>query len=183
MQDTPLVHSLQHDCAACSGLCCVVLPFDAGQGFGFDKEAHMPCSHLQHDFGCGIHKDLEAQGFLGCIHYSCHGAGQRVTRLFGESSWRSNPARAAEIYAVFTRMQKLHELQQLLQVALATVSNELWQKRLQREQSRLEQLCQQVEVQNAVDVVAAAATIHTLLRQLATEPAIVALRSTQTTRG
>ncbi len=175
--------ALQHDCAACSGLCCVVLPFDAQQGFGFDKEAHTPCMHLRDDFGCGIHQELDAKGFRGCIHYSCHGAGQRVTRLFGESNWHSNPAKASEIYSVFTRMQKLHELLRLLQIAVATVSNELWQKRLQREQDRLEQMCKQVELQNAVDVDAAVTLTYTLLRQLATEPAIVALRDANTTRG
>ena len=175
--------SLQHDCSACSGLCCVVLPFDAEQGFGYDKQAHTPCKHLQNDFSCGIHKDLELGGFRGCIHYTCHGAGQRVTRLFGESNWRSDATRATEIYAVFTRMQKLHELQQLVALAGAKVGNEHWQQRLLDEQQRLEQLCRQVELQNAMDVEAVAAATHALLRQLATEPSIVALRSSHTGRG
>jgi hypothetical protein len=175
--------SLQHDCSACSGLCCVVLPFDAEQGFGFDKPAHTPCRHLQDDFGCGIHQDLQAHGFRGCIHYSCHGAGQRVTRLFGESNWHSDAAKAGEIYAVFTRMQKLHALQQLVELARTKVGNEHWQQRLHDEQQRLEQLCRQAELQNAVEVEVVAAETHALLRQLATEPAIVVLRSSQTGRG
>ncbi len=175
--------SLQHDCAACSGLCCVVLPFDAEQGFGFDKGAHTPCSHLQDDFGCDIHKSLAANGFSGCIHYSCHGAGQRATRMFGESNWRSDPARKSEIYSAFTQLQKLHGLQHLLVFAITKVVSDDWQQRLLAEQQRLEQLCRQVELQNAVDIEAAEAGTLAILRQLATEPEIVALRTGKTNRG
>ena len=32
------------DCSQCVGLCCVVPPFDAEQGFGFDKPAEHPAS-------------------------------------------------------------------------------------------------------------------------------------------
>jgi len=71
----------------------------------------------------------------------------------------------------------------LLQIAVARVVSENWQQRLLAEQQRLEQLCLQVELQTAVDVDAAAASVNTLLRQLATEPAIVALRSGKTNRG
>lgn len=169
--------SLQHDCAACSALCCVMLPFDAAQGFGFDKEAGTPCQHLQVDFTCGIHDRLREAGFAGCMHYSCHGAGQRVTKLFGEENWRSSDARAAEIHGVFARMHKLHELQSLLQTARTTVATEDWRQRLLQQQLQLETLCRQVEHQEAVDVDAAAGATLMLLRQLATEPAIVALRN------
>jgi hypothetical protein len=175
--------SFEHDCQACSGLCCVVLPFDADQGFGFDKAAHTPCQHLKDDFLCGIHAGLEAQGFRGCIHFSCHGAGQRVTRLFGATHWRGAPERAEAIYAVFKRMQKLHELQFLLHTASMKIDNLEWRQRLASQQQRLELLCQQVEAQHSVDMDAATAQTLTLLRQLATEPAIVALRDQQSPRG
>ncbi len=179
--ETVALPSLQHDCAACSALCCVMLPFDAAQGFGFDKEAGIPCQHLQPDFTCGIHDRLRAEGFAGCMHYSCHGAGQRVTKLFGEENWRSSDARAAEIHSVFVRMHRLHELQSLLQTARERVATDEWRQRLLQQQKRLEALCLQVEQQEAVDIAAAGSETLTLLRQLATEPAIVALRNRPTT--
>jgi hypothetical protein len=176
MQDKPLP-SLQHDCAACSALCCVMLPFDADQGFGFDKEAGTPCKHLQPDFLCGIHGRLHEAGFRGCTHYTCYGAGQRVTRLFGETHWRNDVARAGDIHAAFVRMHKLHELQFLLQTALGKVRAADWQQRLQVRLQQLESLCREVESHNAVDLQAATTDTYALLRQLATEPAIVALRN------
>ena len=171
------IPSLQHDCNACSGLCCVVFPFDAEQGFGFDKEALTPCRHLGTDFSCGIHRTLEEQGFRGCIHYSCHGAGQRVTRVFGEVNWRNDPARANEIYAMFSKMQGLHALQNLLQTAMNALGNDAWKQQVRGLQLRLEGLCQQVEKQEAVDGSAAAKEVRTLLQQLANEPSILALRN------
>jgi hypothetical protein len=169
--------NLQHDCAACSALCCVVLPFDAEQGFGFDKEANTPCQHLQQDFSCGIHTALAEQGFRGCIHFSCHGAGQRVTLLFGESNWRSQPERAMEIYGVFKRLQKLHELQALLQTARSKVTDPNWQQRLLHQQQQLEKLCKQVEAQEFVELEPTTEQTMLLLRQLATEPSILSLRA------
>jgi hypothetical protein len=175
----PVLPSLEHDCAACSALCCVVLPFDAEQGFGVDKAANTPCQHLQTDFSCGIHTELAAKGFRGCIHYSCYGAGQRVTRLFGEVNWHGNPERAVEIYSVFRRMQKLHELQSLVSTARSRINDGAWQQRLLAEQQRLEGLCAQIELQEFVDMDVVATQTMTVLRQLATEPTIVALRNEQ----
>jgi hypothetical protein len=160
-----------------------MLPFDADQGFGFDKEAGTPCQHLQADFMCSIHNELPERGFRGCTHYSCHGAGQRVTRLFGEAHWRSNAERTGEIHAAFVRMHKLHELQFLLHTALGKVSTPDWQQRLQARQQQLEALCIEVEAHNSVDLEAATTATYALLRQLATEPAIVALRNNQVHSG
>lgn len=173
----PTLPVLQHDCAACSALCCVVLPFDADQGFGFDKEANTPCQHLQTDFTCGIHTALETAGFRGCIHYGCHGAGQRTTRLFGEVNWRANPTRADEIFSVFSRLQKLHALQAMLVLAAQRVASTPWHAKLLAQQQQIEALCRQVELQEPVEVELAHTDTMTLLRQLATEPAIVALRT------
>ena len=47
---------LKADCSACVALCCVIPPFDASQGFGFDKPAETPCQHLCADHRCGIHE-------------------------------------------------------------------------------------------------------------------------------
>ena len=178
-----MLPSLQHDCQACSGLCCVVLPFDAEQGFGFDKPAQTPCRHLRDDFLCGIHDALDAQGFRGCIHFTCHGAGQRATRLYQESNWRSTPENAGEIFEVFKRLQKLHELQFLLHTACAKLDDNDWKQKLLAQQLALEQLCLQIERHETVDLDAASSQTLTLLRQLATQPAIVALRNQQTIRG
>lgn len=175
--------SLQHDCNACSGLCCVVLPFDAEQGFGFDKPAQTPCRHLRDDFLCGIHEALDAQGFRGCIHFSCYGAGQRTTQLYREANWRSTPAYAGEIFELFKRLQKLHELQFLLHTACSKLDDNTWKQKLVSQQLVLEQLCRQVEQHEVVDLEAASTQTLTLLRQLATQPAIVALRHQQPTRG
>ena len=174
MNTLPLPN-LQHDCNACSALCCVVLPFDKDQGFGFDKAALTPCTHLREDFLCGIHRELDTKGFKGCIHYGCHGAGQRVTRAFGEVNWRSHPDRANEIYAMFSRMQSLHALQALLQTALGVVADAGLQQKLAAQQRELEQHCLALEKQQMVDTDSVIAQTRVLLRQLATEPKIVAL--------
>jgi len=132
---------------------------------------------------CGIHEKLHEKGFRGCTHYTCYGAGQRVTRLFGETHWRNDSARAGEIHAVFVRMQKLHELQFLLHTALGKVAAVDWQQRLLVRCQQLEALCREVESVNAVDLDAATTDTYSLLRQLATEPAIVALRNFPHNRG
>lgn len=181
MTGAVVLPSLQHDCNACSGLCCVVLPFDAEQGFGFDKPAQTPCRHLGDDFLCSIHEALEPQGFRGCIHFTCHGAGQRVTRLFGETNWRSAPESTGEVFNMFKRLQKLHELQFLLHTACSKLDNNDWQQRLTAQQYALEAMCLQAEQQNTVDLEAATQQTMKLLRQLSTEPAIVALRNRQKT--
>ena len=86
---------LKADCSACAALCCVVPPFDAVQGFGFDKPAETPCQHLCADHRCGIHADLRAQGFTGCVAFDGLGAGQRLTaqttERFGSADWRARP--------------------------------------------------------------------------------------------
>ncbi|HEY9106307.1 MAG TPA: hypothetical protein VIN58_06490, partial [Roseateles sp.] len=83
---------LRADCSACAALCCVIPPFDAVQGFGFDKPAETPCHHLCDDHRCGIHADLIERGFAGCVAFDCLGAGQRLTaqavERFGSADWR-----------------------------------------------------------------------------------------------
>ena len=74
-----LPERLKADCSACVALCCVIPPFDACQGFGFDKPAETPCRHLGADHRCGIHAELIDRGFAGCVAFDCLGAGQRLT--------------------------------------------------------------------------------------------------------
>lgn len=111
---------LRSDCAACQDLCCVSLPFDRSESFGFDKRADVPCRHLQPTSGCSIHGRLRASGFAGCADYECFGAGQRVTReLFPEATWRSHPQLARAIFAAFRQLKHVHELRFLLREAAA----------------------------------------------------------------
>lgn len=104
---------LRADCSACAALCCVVPPFDAEQGFGFDKPAETPCHHLCADHRCGIHAELVARGFEGCVAFDCLGAGQRLTALavarFGSADWRARPEVARWLFAAYPRVRQAQE--------------------------------------------------------------------------
>lgn len=101
-------------CEDCVALCCVMLPFDAGPDFGFDKPGGLPCRHLA-GHACAIHANLADQGFSGCVRYDCLGAGQRVTQeVFSGKSWRNQPELALPMEAAFRAMRRLHEDHALL---------------------------------------------------------------------
>lgn len=102
---------LHADCARCCGLCCVAPAFSASADFAIDKPAGRPCPHLEPGFGCSIHDRLRQRGFPGCAAYDCYGAGQHVTQVtYRGQDWRSDPAIAGQMFAVFTIMRQLHEL-------------------------------------------------------------------------
>ena len=102
---------LRADCLNCFGLCCVALPFAKSADFAVDKEAGTPCSNLQSDFRCGIHKNLRNEGFRGCVGYECFGAGQKVSQVtYNGIDWRDDPSLAKEMFEVFPIMQQLHEM-------------------------------------------------------------------------
>ena len=111
------------DCSQCVGLCCVVPPFDAEQGFGFDKPAETPCQHLCADHRCGIHDDLIERGFSGCVAFDCLGAGQRLTAQaqarFGSTDWRARPEVARWLMAAYPRVRRVQE--QLATLTLAAM--------------------------------------------------------------
>lgn len=110
---------LTADCAACAALCCVLLAFDAGDSFGFDKPAGTACRHLA-GHACAIHGDLQGQGFAGCQRYDCLGAGQRVVQeVFSGQSWRQSPDLLAPMETAFRALRRLHEDYGLLQAAAA----------------------------------------------------------------
>ncbi len=104
---------LRADCSACVALCCVIPPFDAVQGFGFDKPAQSPCRHLCDDHRCGIHDALVERSFSGCVAFDCLGAGQRLTALaverFGSADWRARPEVAQWLFAAYPRMRQAQE--------------------------------------------------------------------------
>ena len=100
---------LKPDCGACAALCCVMLPFDQGAAFAFDKAGAEACRHLV-GHGCGIHARLEVEGFSGCVRFDCQGAGQRVVQeVVGGRSGRDDPALMAPLEAAFRAMRRLHE--------------------------------------------------------------------------
>ena len=107
------------DCASCCALCCVAPAFDADQGFGYNKTAHIPCTNLLDNYRCAVHQDLAKCGFAGCIVYDCHGAGKWVTQvLFKGASWRDSPQTGQAMFAAFSRQTVLHELMLLLTTAM-----------------------------------------------------------------
>ena len=114
---------LKADCSSCAALCCVIPPFDAVQGFGFDKPAETPCHHLCVDFRCGIHTGLIDRGFAGCVAFDCLGAGQRLTaqavERFGSADWRTRPDVARWLFAAYPRMREAQEW--LARLSLAAV--------------------------------------------------------------
>jgi hypothetical protein len=161
---------LRADCHACCGLCCVALPFDAIQGFGFDKPAHTPCMHLDAKHRCSIHGELRARGFGGCDAFDCAGAGQRVTaRLFGGAAWTDSPRTRARMLEAFAKVRALHELMALLHVALSHVDDPALSARL----AELDGRCDAWET---VDLAAERRETLAVLRRLADAPAVLALR-------
>lgn len=107
--------SLEADCSQCAALCCVLLPFDRSEAFGFDKAGGEPCRHLAGDHSCRIHDELDARGFRGCVRFDCHGAGQRVVQeVFEDADWRTDPDLLAPMSDAFQKMRGIHELLVLL---------------------------------------------------------------------
>jgi len=139
-----LLPRLAADCSACQGLCCVALPFDAAQGFGFDKPAHQACRHLQADERCAIHARLAESGFPGCVQFDCEGAGQRVTRLFGAQRWRDSAAQASELFEAFFLLRQAHAQLGLLATAWRLAPAGSLAERLAGQLQRLDAWCERV---------------------------------------
>ncbi|MER6911655.1 pentapeptide repeat-containing protein [Streptomyces sp. NPDC000594] len=110
---------LRADCASCSGLCCVALPFAASADFAVDKPAGQPCRNLDRDFRCGIHTRLRTGGFTGCAVYDCFGAGQKISRHTSGGDWRHDRAGAAATFAALPVVRLLQELRWYLRETLA----------------------------------------------------------------
>ncbi len=128
MRAARLPAHLLADCSSCAALCCVIPPFDAVQGFGFDKPAETACRHLCADHRCGIHGDLIERGFSGCVAFDCLGAGQRLTALaaarFGTvDDWRARPDVARWLFAAYPKVREAQEWLARLSLA-ATVSGQ-----------------------------------------------------------
>jgi uncharacterized protein YjbI with pentapeptide repeats len=101
---------LAADCDSCFALCCVLLPFAAGSGFGLDKPGGTPCPNLADDDRCSIHATLREDGWAGCTIFDCFGAGQQVSQVtYAGVSWREHD-NLGEMAAVLSVMRQLHEM-------------------------------------------------------------------------
>jgi len=110
---------LRADCARCQALCCVAPALTASADFAIDKAAGVPCPHLDADCSCTIHARLRERGFPGCATYDCFGAGQRICAgSFRCRSWRAEPDVAAQMFAAFAELRRLHELLWYLEDAI-----------------------------------------------------------------
>ena len=99
------------DCEQCFGLCCVLLPYRAADGFGADKTGGDPCAHLDGHDRCRIHERLRESGWPGCAVFDCLGAGQFVAQeTYDGVSWRhaETPGERAEMSAVLSVVIALH---------------------------------------------------------------------------
>lgn len=115
---TPLP-SFKPDCAACTALCCMALPFDRGEDFARDKPALHPCPNLA-GHACAIHDRLAAEGYGGCVRYDCLGAGQRVVaEVFAGADWRQDATLRAPMAEALGLMRRVHSGLELLVAAEA----------------------------------------------------------------
>lgn len=109
---------LQADCSQCFALCCVLLPFSAGESFPESKPGGRPCHHLADDDRCRIHATLGRDGWSGCVAFDCFGAGQQVSQVtYAGVSWRE-AGNLGEMAAVLSVLRQLHEMIALLDEAV-----------------------------------------------------------------
>ena len=107
------------DCSRCAALCCLVLAFDKGDRFAFDKPAGLPCPNLIRH-ACTLHDRLDTEGFRGCRAYDCQGAGQIVTaEVFAGRSWRDDPRLAGPMAEAFHTVREVQDMRGQLRAAEA----------------------------------------------------------------
>lgn len=110
---------LHSDCSRCSGLCCVLLPFERSSEFALNKAGGVPCAHLDRHDLCDIHERLGSTGWPGCVIFECFGAGQLVTeRTYEGATWREVED-LDELAAVFAATRMLQDLRWHLREAAA----------------------------------------------------------------
>ena len=108
---------LKTDCSKCAALCCVMLAFDKGEDFAFDKNPCEPCRNLS-GHKCSIHDRLTQEGFPGCVAYDCLGSGNRVIQeVFGGQSWQDDARLMPVMMEAFSAMREVHKRIDLLRAA------------------------------------------------------------------
>ena len=173
MTPTALSHLLDPDCARCASLCCVLLSFDRGEAFAFNKAWGVPCRNLARDMTCTIHEALTGEGMAGCVAFDCQGAGPRAVRAVfdGEApaaDWHQDEARAVLLSEVFAVLRKVHALLELLGAAQALGLDAPHQKACAGWIQRLVDLSGgDAEALGRLDIGALEREVHTFLRSLA----------------
>ena len=118
------------DCQNCRGLCCAALAFSRCDGFPSDKAAGEPCRHLDKDFRCAVHAQLQKRGLRGCMAFDCFGAGQRVSGNC-DRDWWDDPVLRDELFARFLAVYRLHQMLGLLGEVLSLLpARALWDEAL-----------------------------------------------------
>ena len=107
-----------HDCSHCAALCCMAPTINKGARFPIDKPACTACPNLMQGGLCKVHADREELGYLGCIDFTCFGAGQRVTQeMFGGRTWQDDPKLQEPMARAFLDLFRVQESRWLLQTA------------------------------------------------------------------
>ena len=136
------------DCGRCAALCCVLLSFDRGPSFAFDKPAGVACRHLTGSHRCAVHAQLCEHGLAGCHRFDCRGAGQLVTAMFDGTDWRSGAAARRAVEWAFAVVRDIQAMRLVLhQVTPSAPARGL--------ASRLEQATQSYAALRAFDLDAA----------------------------
>ena len=98
------------DCSRCFGLCCVLLPFRAADGFGADKPGGEACATSPPTTAAAIHATCSESGLARLHGLRLPGAGQQVAQVtYGGVSWREQD-NLGEMAAVLSVMRVLHEM-------------------------------------------------------------------------
>ena len=135
----PQTDQLKTDCSKCAALCCVVLAFDKGKDFAFDKNPGEPCRNLS-GHSCSIHHKLTQEGLPGCVAYDCLGAGNRVVQeVFAGQSWQKDPRLVRVMTEAFSAMCEVHKRIDLLRAAETLALEPRDEQTRRRFLSRLEQ--------------------------------------------
>ncbi|RDW17279.1 pentapeptide repeat-containing protein [Oceanobacillus chungangensis] len=133
--------SLKADCSKCFGLCCTALNIVASSDFAINKPAGTPCSNLQRDFRCKIHKNLRDKGFKGCTVFDCLGAGQKVSQdTFSGQNWQEHPEISKKMFSVFPIMEQLYEMIAFIAEALTFNISPSLQDKLNKQLEKLQGL-------------------------------------------
>lgn len=114
---------LKADCSRCSGLCCTALYFSKVDGFPENKIAGKPCTKLQKDYRCNIHRELKKRNMKGCIGYDCFGAGQHVTQdIYKGETWQTSQEYSKEIFEVFMKVFQFYQMRYFLEESMTIVT-------------------------------------------------------------
>lgn len=163
--------NLKIDCKKCSGLCCVALYCTKTDGFPANKEAGIPCKHLDSDFSCKIHSRLADNNYKGCLAYDCFGAGQRTTQLYlSDGTWETNSEQKDKLFQVFIIVYQLHQMLWYLVEAFTLTSDELLKSTIDLLISENEQMLQQPMDHIAMlDLSEYRSNVNIVLKQISTD--------------